>query len=95
MTSSTAPSTSCSPTPSAMGARRRARIAVSARADGLALLVADDAEDRGPEQLEAAMGGEAIGLAGLRERVLAHGGALTIGPGLDGRGTAIELSLPS
>lgn len=77
------------------GRPSRARIAVSAREDGLALLVADDAQDRGPAELEAALGGAAIGLAGLRERVLAHGGSLTIGPGLDGRGAAIALSLPA
>ena len=79
----------------AHGRPTRARVTVSARGTGLALVVADDAEDRGPAELEEAMGGGAVGLAGLRERVLAHGGALTIGPGLDGRGTAIELSLPA
>lgn len=59
-------------------------------ADGLLRLrVADDGAG-----LPSALPANTIGLEGMRERALLTGGRLSLGPGLDGGGTAVTLEIP-
>ncbi|QID17373.1 HAMP domain-containing protein [Nitrogeniibacter mangrovi] len=54
--------------------------------------VSDDGVGRGADD-EGALSGN--GLAGIRERVWAHGGRLHMGPGRDGRGWTLAASFPA
>ncbi|HEY9328331.1 MAG TPA: histidine kinase [Streptomyces sp.] len=54
--------------------------------DALTLTVTDDG--RGPG------GGPGLGLTGIRERAAAHGGTARIGPGPDGRGFRVAVTIP-
>lgn len=59
----------------------------------LVLEVSDDGRGICPEAKRAAVGAGHIGLACIRERVIAHGGELDVNSGGD-RGTTIEVRLP-
>lgn len=54
--------------------------------DALSLTVTDDG--RGPG------GGSGLGLTGIRERAAAHGGTARTGPGPDGRGFRVAVTIP-
>lgn len=70
------------------------RVAVRAHEDRLGIVVADDGRGMTPAQFDAVLVGETVGLANVRERVAALGGTVDVRTGLDGRGTAVELTVP-
>ena len=74
---------------------RRAAVRVAAEDGGVRLEVADDGVGMGPDAFETALGRGNVGLANARERVAALGGTIGVGPGLDGRGARVSISLPS
>jgi two-component system, NarL family, sensor kinase len=57
------------------------------------LEVSDDGKGICPQDQQAAVGEGHIGLACIRERVVANGGELAVNTG-DGRGTTVEVTLP-
>lgn len=67
---------------------RRCRIRLAQGGGKLTLEVVDDGVG-----MPAALGGETIGIEGMRERALLAGGRLSIGPG-PRRGTAVSLEVP-
>jgi signal transduction histidine kinase len=71
-----------------------ARVTVSAAAERLEIVVADDGRGMTPAQFDAVLLGETVGLANVRERITALGGAVEVGPGIAGRGTAVHLTIP-
>lgn len=72
----------------------RVDVEIQAKDDVMTLRIADNgigidaARDRGRKQTSG------VGLLGMRERVQALGGELTMGIGLDGRGTEVRCRLP-
>jgi signal transduction histidine kinase len=73
----------------------RALIEVSAHDGGVQMTVADDGRGMPDEAFGSALARGNIGLATTRERVEALGGMARVCHGLDGRGTSIEISLPT
>ena len=71
-----------------------ARVRVGAGEDRIEIVVADDGRGMSPAQFDAVLLGETVGLANVRERVTAAGGTVDVRSGLDGRGTAVQLTLP-
>jgi two-component system sensor histidine kinase UhpB len=67
---------------------RRCRIRLAHDGDRLTLEVVDDGIG-----MPAELGGETIGIEGMRERALLVGGRLRVGPGRQG-GTAVVLQVP-
>ena len=74
---------------------KRALIEVRTDAGTVQLTVADDGRGMDDDALRSALARGNIGLATTRERVEALGGLARVCPGLDGRGTRIEIRLPS
>lgn len=63
--------------------------------DGLVSIeVADDGAGMPEHALETAIAGGNVGLANIRERVMALGGSLATRDGIDGRGTCVSVTVP-
>jgi PAS domain S-box-containing protein len=73
----------------------RASVRVAVEDGSVTLEVADDGRGLPPDVLETALGRGNVGLANLRERVLALGGDVDAGPGLEGRGALVAVRIPS
>jgi two-component system NarL family sensor kinase len=73
---------------------RRAEVAVSTTGEALELTVADDGRGMPEDALHSALGRGNLGLATVRERAEALGGAVRAGRGLGRAGTGIQISLP-
>jgi signal transduction histidine kinase len=69
----------------------RVKVSLSCRASRLWLRIADDGIGLPKDALRKS---KTHGLLGMRERALLAGGSLTAGPGVAGRGTVIEVSIP-
>lgn len=68
----------------------RVRVALTIEPTYLSLLVSDNGRGITPDEV---LGSGSLGLLGMRERALAMGGSVTIGPGEEG-GTTVSLQLP-
>ncbi|MCL1899931.1 MAG: sensor histidine kinase, partial [Promicromonosporaceae bacterium] len=64
-------------------------IALNAADGGVALIIADDGVGLPPEQAEG------YGLTGMRDRVAAVGGTVTVRPTVAGRGTTVIIRIPA
>jgi PAS domain S-box-containing protein len=73
----------------------RAAVRVAAVDGSLSLQVADDGAGLPEDAFEAALARGNVGLANIRERVLALGGSVETGTGIDGRGALVAIRLPS
>lgn len=73
---------------------RHVRLSVTAYDHGIQLTVADDGCGMPDDAFATALARGQIGLATTRERVEALGGTAGILPGLEGRGTGVEIVLP-
>jgi two-component system NarL family sensor kinase len=72
----------------------RVRIDITTSAEALELCVADDGRGMPEGALSSALGRGNIGLATVRERVEALGGAVSVGRGLGALGTGVHIRLP-
>lgn len=73
----------------------RVLIEVSAQTGAVELTVADDGRGMPADAFRSALARGNIGLATARERVEALGGVARVGGGLDGRGTSVQIRLPT
>jgi two-component system NarL family sensor kinase len=73
----------------------RASVRVEVEDGWLALDVADDGRGLPADAFETALASGNVGLANIRERVVALGGSVEARPGIDGRGALIAIRIPS
>lgn len=76
---------------------KAAKITIEHTAEALTLTITDDGCGMPTEKLNRVMrsGQAGVGIAGMRERVMAFGGKLEIKAGADHRGTIVKVTVPS